>query len=118
MGGIIETTNGNYVISDPEADNLANQRDMLDLISLCPDPTSHKLLITEGALHPDFFDLSTGLAGELALKLTSYLVKTAIVVDLDSVPSQRFREWAGECNRGREIHFCASQKDAEGWLLG
>ena len=29
----IETTNGNYVISDPEAGNLANQRDMLDLIS-------------------------------------------------------------------------------------
>ena len=117
MGEIIKTTNGNYVISDPEPGNLANQRDMLDLISLCLDPTSHKLLITEGALHPDFFDLSTGLAGELVLKLTSYLVKTAIVVDLESVPSQRFKEWAGESNRGREIHLCSSQKIAEEWLL-
>jgi len=75
------------------------------------------LLLSEGALHPDFFDLSSGLAGEISMKLTTYRVKTAIVVDLESIPSLRFREWAGECNRGREICFCANLKETEAWLL-
>ena len=75
------------------------------------------LLISDGALHPDFFDLSTGLAGEISLKLSTYRVKTAIVIDIESIPSQRFREWAGECNRGREIRFCAKIQVAEDWLM-
>ncbi len=75
------------------------------------------LLIFNGALHPDFFDLSTGLAGEISLKLSTYRVKTAIVVDLESITSQYFREWVGECNRGREIRFCADLHEGEDWLL-
>jgi hypothetical protein len=75
------------------------------------------LLVSGEALHPDFFDLSTGLAGEISLKLSTYRVKTAIVVDLESNLCQRIREWAGECNRGREIRFCTNLQDAEEWLL-
>jgi hypothetical protein len=75
------------------------------------------LLVSGEALHPDFFDLSTGLAGEISLKLSTYRVKTAIVVDLEFNLCQRFREWAGEFNRGREIRFCTNLQDAEEWLL-
>ena len=60
--------------------------------------------------------MSTGLAGEISLKLSTYRVKTAIVVDIESIPSQRFREWAAECNRGREIRFCADLRKGEDWL--
>ena len=117
MGKLVRTSQGSYVISDQEKSNLSSEQDLLDLIAHCIDPDSHKLLIKEGVLHPDFFDLSTGLAGTLALKLTSYQVKTAIVVDLDSVSSIHFKEWARECNRGQEIHFCSDQEEAKDWLL-
>jgi hypothetical protein len=117
MGKLVETSQGNYVISDPAPGSLANEQDLLDLIAHCVNPDSHRLLIRKGTLHPDFFDLSTGLAGKLALKLSSYRIKTAIVVDLDSVPSQRFKEWAWECNRGKEIHFCTHKGEAAEWLL-
>jgi hypothetical protein len=117
MGQIIITRRGNYTLSDPAPASLASQRDLLELLSLSGEDGSDRLLITEGSLHPDFFDLSTGLAGEICLKLSTYRIKTAIVVQLDRISSQRFREWAGECNRGREIYFSSNREEAEDWLL-
>ena len=117
MAQIIQTNQGNYLLSDPESGNLSSERDILDLMGLFGEVGSNLLLVSDGALHPDFFDLGIGLAGEISLKLSTYRVKTAIVVDLESIPSLRFREWAGECNRGQEIHFCANLQDAEERLL-
>lgn len=117
MPQIIQTKNGNYLLSDPKRGNLSSEQDILDLFVYFGEVGTSFLLIPDGALHRDFFDLSTGLAGEISLKLSTYRVKTAIVVDLESIPSPHFREWAGECNRGREIRFCANRQDAEDWLL-
>ena len=117
MPQITQTNHGNYLLSDPNHGNIRSEQDILDLFGFFGEVGAGLLLISEGALHPDFFDLSTGLAGEISLKLTTYRVKTAIVIDLESIPSLRFREWAGECNRGREIRFCADLEEAEGWLL-
>jgi len=117
MAQIIQTIRGNYLLSDPEHGNLGSERDFLDLMGLFGEVGANLLLISDGALHPDFFDLSTGLAGEISLKLSTYRVKTAIVADLESIPSQHFRNWAGECNRGLEIRFCANLQEAEDWLV-
>ena len=117
MPQVIQTSQGNYLLSDSEHGNLSSERDILDLMGLFGDVGANLLLVSGGALHPDFFDLSTGLAGEISLKLSTYRVKTAMVVDLESIPSLRFREWARECNKGREIRFCANLQDAEEWLL-
>ena len=117
MAQVIQTSQGNYLLSDSEHGNLSSERDILDLMGLFGEVGDNFLLISDGALHRDFFDLSTGLAGEISLKLSTYRVKTAIVIDIESIPSLRFREWAGECNRGREIRFCANLQDAEEWLL-
>jgi len=118
MTQVIHTSLGNYLLSDPELGNLSSERDILDLMGYFGEVGANLLLISDGALHPDFFDLSTGLAGEITLKLSTYRVKTAIVVDLESIPSQRFQEWAGECNRGGDLRFCANLQEAENWLLG
>ena len=117
MAQVIQTSQGNYLLSNPEDGNLSSERDILDLMGYFGEVGASLLLISEGALHSDFFDLSTGLAGDISLKLSTYRVKTAIVVDIESIPSQRFQEWAGECNRGREIRFCADLEEAEVWLL-
>jgi hypothetical protein len=39
------------------------------------------------------------------------------VVDAVKISSERFQEWAAECNRGKEIHFWADESEAESWLL-
>ena len=117
MARIIHTEHGKFILSDPGKGKLRNERDILDLMGLFGEAGEYLLLIAEGALYKDFFDLSTGLAGEICHKLSTYRVKTAIVADIETVPSQPFREWAGECNRGGEIRFCADMDEAERWLL-
>lgn len=117
IGIVVKTSRGNYVLSDPAQGLIQSERDILDLISLCTEPDLHKVLISDGSLPADFFNLSTGLAGEIALKLTGYRIKTAILVDLDGISSERFKEWASECNRGNEIHFTSDILEAEDWLL-
>jgi hypothetical protein len=44
-------------------------------------------------------------------------MKDAIVVDLTNILSERFQEWASECNQGQETHFCENEPDIEAWLL-
>ena len=63
-----------------------------------------------------FFDLRSGLAGDLAQRLTLYGLRAACVVpDLAAQP-ERFREFAREANRGSGIRVFATRGDAVAWL--
>jgi hypothetical protein len=74
------------------------------------------LLFDAGALPPAFFELRTGVAGELVQKLVNYGIRMAAVVpDLESRP-ERFREFALEANRGRVFRFFATRPEAVAWL--
>ena len=116
-GIAVKTTRGNYVLSDPELGVIQGEKDILELLTLCSEAGSNKVLISQESLSPDFFDLSTGQAGEITHKLSTYRIKTAFVVDLSTIPSERFQEWAFECNRGNEIRFYEDMLEAEDWLL-
>ena len=59
MVQVIQTSRGNYLLSDPEYGNLKSERDILDLMGHFGEVGANILLISDGALHPDFFDLST-----------------------------------------------------------
>lgn len=86
------------------------------VLAACFEHGHASVLIDRDALPDAFFDLRTGLAGELAQRLTLYGVRMACVVpDLASQP-ERFREYARESNAGRQIHFAASRTEAEAWL--
>ena len=50
------------------------------------------LLIDESQLGPDFFDLRTGLAGEVLQKFTNYRVRLAIVIADAQAYGGRFSE--------------------------
>lgn len=113
---LVRTESGQYGRPEPGT-MISSQRDMVDLLARCLEAGVDQLLFPLNSLAAEFFDLSTGLAGEISQKLSTYRIKTAIVVDLGAVPSQRFKEWAGECNRGNEIHFYHEQLSALGWLL-
>jgi hypothetical protein len=86
------------------------------LVGGCLDRRSGALLLDRPALPDAFFDLSSGLAGELVQKLTNYRIRMAAVVpDLDGQPL-RFREFAREANAGRQFRFCATRAEALDWL--
>jgi Domain of unknown function (DUF4180) len=74
------------------------------------------LILTESDLEPEFFDLSTGLAGELFQKLTNYQLRTALVILEPAAHGVRFAELAFEHRTHNLIRFCSSETQALEWL--
>ncbi|MFZ3079641.1 MAG: DUF4180 domain-containing protein [Bellilinea sp.] len=82
---------------------IANERDALDLAALCGEHLTERLLLDGDCLHPDFFDLKTGLAGAVLLKLSNYYIRTAVVLLPERVGSGRFAEFVHETNTGNQF---------------
>ena len=64
-----------------------------------------RVVINKQALAEDFFNLSTGIAGEVLQKFTNYAVKIAIYGDFSMYTSKPLQDFMGECNRGNHIFF-------------
>jgi hypothetical protein len=115
-GEMVQTDSGVYVRCQPGEMPLACQQDLLDLLPLCYEAGVNQIMLEQAHLHPDFFDLKTGLAGALFLKLTTYGVKTAVLL-LPATPlNDRFQELVHECNRRGDIRFFYNRREAESWL--
>lgn len=113
---IIDTPTGSYVRAMPNSGILTNERDLLDLIAACGEIETNRLLLEESLLHPDFFDLSSGLAGAILLKLSIYRVKTAVLANLSAIKSKPFQDLIRESNKRGPIHFFDTRAAAEAWL--
>ena len=88
----------------------------MDVVAACFEQGTQSLLIDRPALPPEFFDLRTGVTGELVQKLTQYGIRVACVVpDLGTQPD-RFQEFAREANRGSRARFFESRDGAVAWL--
>lgn len=88
----------------------------MDAVATCFERGTQALLIDRPALPPEFFDLRTGLTGELVQKLAQYGIRLACVVPDLSAQPERFQEFAREANRGERARFFESKGDAVGWL--
>jgi len=74
------------------------------------------LILSEKELARDFFDLRTGLAGELFQKFINYKIKVAIVVQDTQAYGERFAELAYEHKSHNMIRVVGSEDEAKGWL--
>ncbi|MBB5232997.1 DUF4180 domain-containing protein [Deinococcus budaensis] len=74
------------------------------------------LILTEADLGPDFFELRSGLAGELFQKLVNYRVRTALVLPDFTAHGERFAELAHEHAAHPWIRFVRTEEEARAWL--
>ncbi len=88
--------------------------DIPDAVGACMGKAG--LVLTADDLSPEFFDLSSGLAGELLQKLVKYKVRTAIIVPNPEVHGERFAELAYEHGSHPLIQFFRSRDEADAWL--
>jgi len=91
--------------------------DPLAALVRCIEQGARGLLFDGDALPAAFFDLSTGVAGELAQKLVNYGLRMAAVVPDLERHSPSFRDFAREANRGRRLRFLATRGEAIDWLM-
>jgi len=100
---------------EPPAGGASRLRAM-DLVGACMEHGTDRLLLDHGALPDSFFDLSSGVAGELVQKLTNYGIRMAAVVPEPQLHSEPFRDFAREANRAGPFRFFPSRDLAEAWL--
>jgi len=95
---------------------IQQERDALDMIAICGEYESQRLLLHTENLPDSFFDLNTGCAGHILQKFMNYQVKVADVLPV-TVMRGRFGEMALETNRNQYFRVFHSREDAETWLI-
>lgn len=96
----------------PEKRLLGSEQDVLDLLVEPGAGRARNFIFHEGSLSPDFFRLSTGLAGAILQKCSNYHVRAAFVGDFSRYPSQSLQAFIRESNRGSQVFFVASVEEA------
>jgi len=92
--------------------------DPTGILTGCIESGARAVLLDQAGLPPEFFDLSSRVAGDLLHKLSTYQVRLAAVVPDPGVHSGPFQDFAREANRGREFRFFPTRAEAIDWLRG
>jgi Domain of unknown function (DUF4180) len=102
------------VVASDSGLSIRSFSDISDALGACLD--SAGLVLTENDLAQEFFDLRSGLAGELFQKFTNYRLRVAIVLPDPETYGKRFSELAYEHTSHNMIRFVGSIDEAKAWL--
>lgn len=91
---------------------LKNTEDGLDLLGNLYYQGFDHIIIHEKNITPDFFDLSTKIAGDLLQKFTQYQMPLTIVGDFSKFNSNSLKDFIFESNKGKQINFFSSVEEA------
>jgi hypothetical protein len=59
---------------------IKDERTALDIVGICGEEGTDRVLLHSGNLPADFFRLSSGLAGNILLKFSNYWIKAAAIL--------------------------------------
>jgi hypothetical protein len=77
---------------------------------------SNKIAINKSAVTEDFFNLSTGVAGEIAQKFVNYDCQLAIMGDFSHYRSRALADYMYECNKANHLFFAKNETEAVEFL--
>ena len=95
---------------------IQQEHDTLDMIAICSEHGSQRLLLHRENLPDNFSDVKTGCAGHILQKFMNYQVKVAAVLPI-TVMRGRFEEMALETKRNQYFRVFHSREEAEAWLI-
>ncbi|MFW6120130.1 MAG: DUF4180 domain-containing protein [Petrotogales bacterium] len=104
LGTATLTTNRNVLIKSAQ--------DALDLFSDAVYEGCNNFIVYKENLSEDFFDLKTGLAGEILQKFSNYRMRLAIIGDFSKYKSKSLEAFIIESNRGNQTFFVSSVEEA------
>ena len=80
-------------------------KDVQDIIDLMSDSSVRMFIFKKENFHSDFFDLKTGVAGEILQKASTYRISIGIVGDFNNIESKSLRDFIYESNKTGQILF-------------
>ncbi len=91
---------------------LRSGQDVLDLIGSLYGSEARRIIVREEQLDPAFFDLRSGVAGDITQKFVTYQLTVAIVGQFEKYTSKALADFIREANQGRQLFFTASVSEA------
>ncbi len=98
------------VISDTTL--IATNEDGLDLLGNLYYQGFDRVILHKENIAPPFFDLKTGMAGEILQKFANYRMRLVIVGEFELYESKSLRQFIMESNKGKQVNFLASTVQA------
>ncbi|NUN69674.1 MAG: DUF4180 domain-containing protein [Bacteroidetes bacterium] len=95
----------------PKSGSISGSGDILDLMGSARYQGADGVIIREAELPPEFFDLRSGIAGEILQKFSNYQMKIAIVGEFAKYRSNALNAFIIECNRGKHIFFVGTVEE-------
>ncbi|GAA4377918.1 DUF4180 domain-containing protein [Hymenobacter koreensis] len=86
--------------------------DGVDLLGNLYYQNYDSIILHQANITPAFFDLKTGIAGEILQKFSTYRVRLAVVGDFTQYASKSLQDFIGESNKARHINFVGSTAEA------
>lgn len=104
----------NIIIAEIKSDEIVitSPQDALDLMAEADYYGARSLILIEDQFAPEFFDLSTKIAGEILQKFSNYQVKMAIIGEFNKHESKSLKAFTRESNKGNLIFFVPDLKTA------
>jgi hypothetical protein len=111
---IISHTINGAKIAEVISDNLVinNNQDGLELLINLYYQDFDGIILHEKNITSTFFDLKSGIAGEILQKFSTYSVRLSIIGDFSKFNSDSLHDFIYESNKGRHISFVSSVSDA------
>jgi hypothetical protein len=95
---------------------LQSARDSNVVLEACFSNGVTGALLYAANLPPNFFDLSSGEAGEILQKFRTYGIRLVVVASAAQF-TRRFAELMSEENRANDFHVAATADEARDWLV-
>lgn len=92
-------------------------QDALDLMADCYYSGNEGIIMYEPQIMPEFFDLKTGIAGEILQKFSNYDMRLSIIGDFTKYTSKSLRDFIYESNKVGRVNFVESIGEARDKLV-
>lgn len=87
-----------------------------DFLDMLANAGSDTVAVRGDSLHPDFFNLETGLAGEMLQKASTYRKRVIILGEFREIPRKSLRDFVRESNSTGKVVFASDINEAIGML--
>lgn len=105
----IDDTDANFRVQylDKDGPLVSKPEDSSDLIGNAWADNASLIVIPVSRLDPEFFRLSSRLAGEILQKVVNYRLQLAVIGDISEqvAASDALRDFVWESNRGEQVWF-------------
>ncbi len=116
MTDTLNTIHGTQVlVCSPDGEKISSEHAALDLIVEAVQQDAEWVLVPVERLGADFFQLKTGLAGQIFQNFVNYQRRLVVLGDISDyvAQSRAFRDLGYESNRGTQLWFLSDLQELD-----